>query len=146
MEVKYKLPFPKWVKKRIAKPREVYAHENYPESRYAIDFLMPVGTPILAARTGKILKVKDDSDKWGLSFQYADKVNYVVVKHIDGTFAEYLHFGKNQIVVKRGDKVKTGDLLGYSGLSGCMDKPHLHFNVFKIQNRKTISIKVEFQK
>ena len=146
MQVKYKLPFPKGVKKRIAKPKGIYAHQNFIESYYAIDFLMPVDTPILAARGGKVVRVKDDSDKWGVGTQYVDKVNYVVVKHSDGTFAEYLHFGKNQIVVKRGDKIKTGGLLGYSGLSGCLDRPHLHFNIFKIKSGKAISIKVEFQK
>jgi len=146
MQLKYRLPFPKRIKKKLAKPKGLYAHENYPESRYAIDFVMLVGTPILAARAGKVVRVKDNSDKWGVDFQYEDKVNYVVIKHRNGTFAEYLHFRKKQIVVKIGDKVKTGDLLGYSGLSGCMDKPHLHFNVLKIRNGKVISIQVKFKK
>ncbi|MGC8981455.1 MAG: M23 family metallopeptidase [Minisyncoccia bacterium] len=128
------------------RPKGLYAHENYPESRYAIDFSMPVGTLILAARRGRVVRVKDNSNKWGLGRQYEKKVNCVVIKHSDGTFAEYLHFGKKQIVVKIGDKVKAGDLLGYSGLSGRMDKPHLHFNVFKIKNWKATSIQVRFKK
>jgi len=43
-------------------------------------------------------------------------------------------------VVKEGQAVKTGELLGYTGLSGCMSAPHLHLNVFKIENGKGISV------
>ena len=92
MKVKYQLPFPKEVKKCVSKPKGLYAHEKSPVCRYAIDFLMPVGTPILAARAGKVVRVKDDSNKYGLDPKHANNVNFVGIDHEDGTFAEYLHF------------------------------------------------------
>ena len=140
----YQLPFPDNIEQKTSRPSGIYAHENFPESKYAVDFLIDVGTPILAARSGCIWKVKEDSDKWGLNPQFASKANFVAIDHEDGTYAEYIHLKKNSIVVSVGQDVLTGDLLGYSGLSGCMDFPHLHFNVFKIENGKGVSIPFDF--
>ena len=42
--------------------------------------------------------------------------------------------GKGKVIVKKGQNVKEGDL------SGCMDEPHLHLNIAKIENEKVISI------
>jgi len=136
----YEKPFPKETMYKVAKPKGVYAHQNYPESKFAIDFLLDVGTPILASRGGTVIKTKSNSSKWGLDPKFSKKTNYVAIDHGDETYAEYLHLGKGKIAVKKGQRVKVGDLLGYSGLSGCMDLPHLHFNVFKIKNNKGVSI------
>jgi len=143
METEYQLPFPATIEKRIVQPTGEYAHENFPESRHAIDFLLDVGTPILASRGGTVVKTKSDSDRHGLDVKLANEVNYVAVNHGDGTFAEYLHLGKDQVEVEEGQEVQAGDLLGYSGLSGCMSHPHLHFNVFKIEDGKGVSIPTE---
>lgn len=143
-EPRYQLPFPESVPKRISRPTGKYAHENFPESRYAVDFLLDVGTPILAAREGRVVAVKADSEAWGTDLQFRDKVNYLGIDHGDGTYAEYLHFGKDRVVVRIGKRVRAGELLGYSGLSGCMDLPHLHFNVFVIEDGKARSIPIEF--
>ncbi len=144
MQPEYRLPFPETMEKRVVRPTGEYAHENFPESRYAIDFLLDVDTPILVARNGRVIRVKSDSDKYGLDAKLANEANYVAIDHGDGTFAEYIHFGKDRVVVREGQDVRTRDLLGYSGLSGCMSHPHLHFNVFKIKDGKGVSIPVEF--
>ena len=102
-------------------------------------------TPVLSAREGVVWKIKSDSDTWGLDKNLASEVNFVAIDHGDGTYAEYLHLGKDRVIVEKGQKVKAGDLLGYTGLSGVMDKPHLHFNVFKIENWKSVSIPVEWE-
>lgn len=146
MKPKYQLPFSKDIKFKIAKPEGEYAHEKYPEIRYAVDFIVPVGTPVLAIRAGKVIDLKDDSDKWGTDLSFVDKVNFITIDHQDGTYAEYLHLGKDKIKLKKGDKVKTEDMLGYTGLSGCMDEPHLHLNAFKIIKEKAISIPIKFEK
>ena len=143
--MKYQHPLPKNIEIKTAKPSGEYAHENFPESKYAIDFLVDVGTPVLAARDGTVWKVKADSDKWGLDKNLAQEVNFVAIDHGDGTYAEYLHLGKDKIEVREGQKVKMGDLLGYIGLSGVMDKPHLHFNVFKIKSGKGVSTQIKFE-
>lgn len=144
-DMKYRYPLAKNIEIKTAKPTGEYAHENFPEIKYAVDFLAEIGTPVLATRDGIVWKIKSDSDKWGLDKDLSQEVNFVAIDHGDGTYAEYLHLGKDKVVVERGQKVKVGDLLGYTGLSGCMDEPHLHFNVFKIENGKGTSIPVEFE-
>jgi len=144
-EIKYKLPFSDKLEKKIASPKGKYAHENFIESKYAIDFLLDIGTPILSARDGVVIKIKQDSDKYGLDEKLTKEVNFVLIKHTDESYAEYVHFGKNEVMVESGQNVKEGELLGYTGLSGVMDVPHLHFNVFKIVNHKPVSIRVNFE-
>ncbi len=142
--MKYNYPLPKNIKIEIAHPVGDYAHENFIESKYAVDFLVDIGTLVLAARDGKVLKIKDDSDKWGLDRNLAQEVNFVIIDHGDRTYSEYLHLGKNKVLVKEGQQVKIGNLLGYTGLSGCMDTPHLHFNLFRVENGKGVSTPVEW--
>lgn len=145
MSVTYRKPFPDTIKTKVASPKgAAYAHESYPESKFAIDFLMDVDSPVLAARGGIVIAVKDDSDEWGIDLSFAQSANYVGINHGDGTYAEYLHLGKEKVVVKKGQNIAQGQLLGYTGLSGCMDLPHLHFNLFRVENGKGISIPVAF--
>jgi len=140
----YRIPLPKDVQVVISKPSGEYAHENNSKTKYAVDFLVGVGTPVLASRDGIVVKIKSDSDKWGLDIKFANHVNFVAVAHKDGVFTEYLHLGKDKILVDVGQKVNAGDSLALTGLSGCMDKPHLHFNVFKIRDGKAYSEPVNF--
>jgi len=140
----YKTPLQKETQIKIYKPVDEWAHENYPWSKYAIDFMVPKGTPVLSARGGKVVRIKQDSDKWGLDKKFLNDANYVTIKHEDGTYAEYLHLEKNKIKVKKGDSVSQGDLLGYVGLSGAISEPHLHFHVFELINEKPIGLEVKF--
>ncbi len=144
MKTPYRFPFSQSVERRAGKPSGEYAHENFPECRHAVDFILDVDTPILASRAGLVAAIKSDSDRWGLDRDLADEANYVAVDHGDGTYAEYVHLGKNKVVVQEGQDVAAGDLLGYSGLSDCMSHPHLHFNVFRIEHGEASSIPVEF--
>lgn len=143
--MKYKIPLPKNVNVEAVSPKGKYVHENFPESKYAVDFLVDIGTPVLAAHRGVVFKMKSDSNRWGLDKKFLNDVNFVAINHRDGTYAEYLHLGKDKVVVKNGDEVKAGDVLGYTGYSGVMDIPHLHFNVFKIEEGKGVSIPFELE-
>lgn len=139
-EVSYRRPLPENVEGRVVRPHE---HQNMPEIEYAVDFLVEEETPVLAARDGVVVKIKEDSDKWGLDREFAKQANFVVVRHEDGTFAEYVHLGKDTVEVEQGQKVKQGDRLARTGFSGLMDTPHLHFNVFKIEDGKAVSVPVK---
>jgi murein DD-endopeptidase MepM/ murein hydrolase activator NlpD len=141
----YRLPFPEEIEEKRVSSTGKYAHENFPESRHAIDYLLDVGTPILASRRGIVLKTESRFGEGGIDLEFANQVNHVTIDHKDGTYAEYLHLGQNQVTVKEGQEVETGDLLGYSGLSGCMSHPHLHFNVSKINDGKAVSIPFKFK-
>lgn len=102
---------------------------HHGDSRYAVDFAMPEGTPVLAARGGEVVSVRSDSRVGGPDRRYADAANYVVIQHTDGTFAEYLHLRYQGVTVKPGQRVARGELIGYSGNTGFSGGPHLHFMV-----------------
>ncbi len=100
---------------------------------YAWDFRMPVGTPIVSARDGVVRMARGDSTEGGCDEKYAPMANYVVVSHGDGLETQYLHF--SAVVVKPGEHVKQGQLLGFSGETGWACGAHLHFKVARETGR-----------
>jgi murein DD-endopeptidase MepM/ murein hydrolase activator NlpD len=97
----------------------------------AVDFIVPLGTPILSPLDGVIEKVVDSNEKYGPLEEFKDFLNYVTIKHASGEYSQPAHFAKGSALVKPGDIVKSGQQIGTTGNSGWMDKPHLHFFVFK---------------
>jgi murein DD-endopeptidase MepM/ murein hydrolase activator NlpD len=100
--------------------------------RWAWDFRMPAGTPVLAALDGTVRLARGDSTDGGCDPQFAPKANYVVLEHGQGLETQYLHLQK--VVVTPGARVKAGDLLGYSGSTGWACGAHLHFKVTQREN------------
>jgi murein DD-endopeptidase MepM/ murein hydrolase activator NlpD len=96
--------------------------------RYSLDFLMPEGTPIVAARGGIILYIQDGFTRGGTDPDLLEAANIVVVAHSDATMASYGHL-RAGIPVSIGQRVREGDLLGSSGATGFAGRPHLHFHV-----------------
>jgi murein DD-endopeptidase MepM/ murein hydrolase activator NlpD len=94
----------------------------------ALDFGMPEGTPIYAAREGVVYHYKDNSDEGGILPKYKNKANFIIIQHADGSFGCYWHLKKDGVAVKSGPVAK-GQLIGYSGATGFIFKPHLHFSV-----------------
>lgn len=94
---------------------------------YAWDFRMPEGTPIVAAHDGTVRLARGDSTIGGCDEKMAPHANYVVISRGDGTETQYLHF--SAVVVKPGERVREGQLIGYSGSTGWSCGPHLHFKV-----------------
>ena len=106
-----------------------YSHSG--PDQYAIDFKMPAGTLVHAARGGVVVKVKDDSDSGGPSRKFEACANYILIRHEDGTLANYAHLSKNSSRVKLGATVEAGQPIALSGNTGFTSGPHLHFSVFK---------------
>jgi len=104
-----------------------FSHQN----AYSLDFSHKLGTEVYAARSGKVIINKTDSDKACLTKDCAKYNNKIVILHGDGTFAEYVHLKKGGSTVSKGDAIKQGQLIGYSGNTGWSKGPHLHFSVFK---------------
>jgi len=98
--------------------------------RYSLDFAMPQGTPVLAARGGTVLYLQDGFTEGGADPDLLEAANLVVVAHSDGTMASYGHLTAG-VSVSVGQIVAEGDLLGSSGATGFAGQPHLHFHVGK---------------
>ncbi|HPJ44135.1 MAG TPA: peptidoglycan DD-metalloendopeptidase family protein [Spirochaetota bacterium] len=109
-------------------------HGNF---AYSIDWLMPEGTPICAARGGTVVYVIDHFSGGGFKKEFLDKNNTVQILHDDGSLAQYTHIKKDGAAVKPGERVKPGDIIAYSGNVGYSQSPHLHFNAFRPVNGKS---------
>ncbi|MCK9372859.1 MAG: M23 family metallopeptidase [Sulfuricurvum sp.] len=117
-------------------------------SAYAVDFAIPIGTPIYAAREGEIVGVDVSHDLGGASPEYRPYMNYINIKHSDGTLGNYFHLKLNGSVVKIGQKIKRGDLIGYSGSTGYCTAPHLHFSVSTVDPvsmRRPMNLPIKMQ-
>jgi murein DD-endopeptidase MepM/ murein hydrolase activator NlpD len=104
------------------------SHNNR-ENLYAVDFAMPAGTAVVAARAGIVIDATLRHTEGGYDIKFLDKANTVAIAHDDGTVAEYAHLSPGPEVVKLGQRVAAGELLGYSGSTGYSSGPHLHFIV-----------------
>jgi len=104
---------------------------------FAWDFVMPIGTSILAAREGRVIEIVDQLDGIG------PKSNYIYIEQPDKTVACYAHIKKNGALVKVGDYVKRGQEIAKSGMVGQTFFPHLHFYV--LNQEMTLSMPISFR-
>jgi len=119
----------------------VWSHKE----RAALDFKMKRGTPILAARDGVVIRVKEDGTKGGWSKKYIREGNNIVIQHNDGFRSGYWHLQKDGALVNVGDTVKQGQVIGFSGKTGYASMPHLHFIVWKNSGGGWQQIATRFQ-
>ena len=111
------------------------------EGRYAMDFAMPEGTPIIAARGGVVVKTENLQAGRGTH----PSGNFVRILHPDGTMGVYLHLMQGSVVVGEGQRVAQGELLARSGNTGRSSGPHLHFVVQRAVGKAMESIPYQFE-
>ncbi len=116
-----------------------YSHFG-PKNRYAMDIAMPVGTPIIAARAGVVVKVENSQSGRGTD----PSGNFVRVLHNDGTMGVYLHLKQGSVSVREGQQVTVGSPLALSGNTGNSSGPHLHFVVQRNTGQGLVSIPYQF--
>ncbi|WP_095052365.1 peptidoglycan DD-metalloendopeptidase family protein [Pseudomonas sp. Irchel s3b2] len=116
-----------------------YSHYG-PKNRYAMDIAMPVGTPIIAARGGMVVKTENRQTGRGND----PSGNFVRVLHDDGTMGVYLHLKKGSVSVREGQRVVVGSALALSGNTGNSSGPHLHFVVQRNTGLGLVSIPYQF--
>lgn len=122
----YVLPYGVGERFEVGNTFEHFTPLNGGVGLYAIDFRMPIGTGVYAARAGVVVAVEEGfSDDDHSDFHE----NWVMVRHSDGTIGRYIHLTRDGALVQEGDPVAQGDLLGLSGNSGASTRPHLHFDV-----------------
>ncbi len=96
-----------------------FSHQDA-QNRYAVDFALPDGSKVLAARRGTVMQVRDADDR---------EANFIRLLHDDGSMAIYAHLQPAGVRVRTGQRVAAGQLIGLSGNSGRSTAPHLHFAV-----------------
>jgi murein DD-endopeptidase MepM/ murein hydrolase activator NlpD len=89
-----------------------------------IDFAAPTGTPIYSTGNGVVSQTEFNGRGYG---------NNVVINHGYGYQTLYGHMTK--FVVRPGQKVQRGDLIGYVGSTGSSTGPHCHYEVIKDGNK-----------
>jgi murein DD-endopeptidase MepM/ murein hydrolase activator NlpD len=141
----YRVPFGSGESFGIAQAFGGKASHGDKQNYYAVDIVMPVGTPVLAARDGVVMTVDNDFFGAGLDMaRYGDRANNIRIVHSDGTMAVYAHLELESAHVQVGDRVRAGQLLALSGDTGYTTGPHLHFCVQVNSNMALISVPFEF--
>ncbi len=144
--VVYQLPFAPGRPVRVIQGYDG-AFSHHGPGRYALDFDLPLGSPVHAARAGVVVQVVQHFTTAGTdaSYQQQDRGNRVLVRHSDGTLGYYGHLEPGSVVVKEGQYVTPWQLLGRSGNTGYSQGPHLHFEVRKpLDGKQALTIPVRF--
>ncbi|MEU5089033.1 M23 family metallopeptidase [Streptomyces sp. NPDC021356] len=86
------------------------------------DFAVPIGTDVVAAHGGTVVKAGPNGGGDGPAYG-----NAIVIKHANGLYSQYAHLSR--IDVKVGQVLATGQHIAKSGNTGNTTGPHLHFEV-----------------
>lgn len=115
-------------------------------SKYAVDFVADVGTPIYAARGGMVVATEDSFNKAGFDKSFGKYANYIVIEHVDKTLGKYYHLKQGGVHVNLGQYVSKGQFIGYSGNTGYSSGPHLHFGVYTVgaDKKSDVSLPIKF--
>src|ERR1700733_2209058 len=84
-----------------------------------VDFAVPTGTPVMAAGEGMI-------DFMGWSNGYG---NFVKINHSNGLSTAYGHLSRFATGMRKGMRVRQGEVFAYSGMTGLATGPHLHYEI-----------------
>lgn len=112
-------------------PKRLHPVTKRVKAHRGIDYAAPVGTPVFAAGNGRV--VESGYNKFN--------GHYVFVQHPSGIKTKYLHFSKR--AVKKGQKVKQGQTIGYVGATGMVTGAHLHYEFIYNgvhRNPRTVSL------
>ena len=99
-----------------------------------VDFRAAIGTPVKSALSGTVVGVSNTSAIAGC-YSYG---KWIMVKHPNGLSTLYSHLSLQSVRV--GDTVGTGEIIGYSGNSGNVTGPHLHFGVYATEGVRITAI------
>ena len=97
------------------KPRRFHPIQKRWQAHRGTDYAAKTGTPVVASGNGKV--THSTYNKYN--------GNYVFIQHGNGIVTKYLHFSKR--AVKKGQRVKQGQVIGYVGSTGMSQAPHLHY-------------------
>ncbi len=141
----YGLPYPAGEAYLIWQgPAGAFSHGE-PGSRYAVDFSMPLGSEVAAARGGVVIGViQKNPDNQDENPAPPSMANEILVLHSDGTMGVYAHLTTGGAKVSFGQSVRRGEVIGFSGNSGYSRGPHLHFAILGYQEGRCVSVPFGF--
>ena len=143
-EQPYRLPYALATRHRVSQAWPDKITHGDPANAYAVDFEMPIGTNVFAARAGIVIETTSDFYEAGVEERFARRANMVRVLHEDGTYALYAHLNWNSIRVGAGQRIARGEYIADSGNTGFSTGPHLHFVVQHNIGGEIDSVPVEF--
>ena len=117
-----------------------YSHHG----KYAVDWGMPEGSRVYAARAGLVVQSVSHHRVGGTTPEFYEKANRVRVLHDDGSIATYAHLQHEGAKVSVGERVVAGQWIGLSGNTGFSSGPHLHFEVSvprRLSGRNTFAVR-----
>jgi murein DD-endopeptidase MepM/ murein hydrolase activator NlpD len=129
----YLLPWPGGEIQTVTQGEETsFTHNGL--AAYAFDFDLAYDT-VVAARSGKVALIRDDSNIGGCNAIFSSATNFVLIDHGDETSSLYLHLAYGSVLVEPGDLVEQGQPIAISGETGVTcggdggPGAHLHFQV-----------------
>jgi len=119
-------------------------YQNIIDGRFGIDFQVPFETKVIATKAGIVRGTISFNDGvyQGLDPEIGFNIdtNFIILTHQDGSRTLYSHLAKSGAVVRRGQEVEQGQLLGLTGPSGWIGPtPHLHFECYDNINNLGLS-------
>ncbi len=135
MKARYSLPF-------RSSPNIVRctARSHQGHDRHCVDFFMPLGTHVRAARAGVVVLRESRWNTRLKDLQTAHAGNGVLIRHSDGEISVYWHAAWRFVFVQKGQRVRRGQILFLSGDTGYATYPHLHFGVYAPNSGASIPI------
>ncbi len=146
IDAEYRLPIPPTYGYSITQqPGQVTSHALWEINAH--DFSVEIGTPILAARGGRVIEAEDGNTKTCKRpvESCLKSANFLGIEHEDATVAYYVHLQHDSIVVEVGESVVVGQHIANSGNTGFSTGPHLHFDVVALSpSLERMSLAVTF--
>lgn len=112
-------------------PRRLHPVQGVWKAHLGTDFAAPQGTPIVATADGIVIA----------SAYAGGNGNYVKIQHDNVYATQYLHMSKR--AVKRGDRVRQGEVIGYVGSTGLATGPHVCYRFWK-NGKQVDALKQDF--
>lgn len=122
--LQFHLPFPPGATYRVIYGPGDAPHHVSPRNLHACDFDMPLGSEVVAAAAGRVIRAVSRSQ--GSTGRFED-TNFVALEHSGGLISEYHHLMQDGVLVRPGEWVERGEVIGYSGATGRAEGAHLHF-------------------